>query len=39
MIDMEAVLKSIYQGVLDGDLDKVISGVQMALDEKTSADC
>jgi len=35
---MEAVLKSIYQGVLDGDLDKVISGVQMALDEKTSAE-
>ena len=35
---MEAVLKSIYQGVLDGDLDAVTSDVLAALDEKTSAE-
>ena len=35
---MDAVLKEIYQGVLDGDMDKVVSNVQAALDEKVSAE-
>ena len=35
---MDAVLKEIYQGVLDGDMDKVVSNVQVALDEKVSAE-
>jgi len=35
---MDATLKKIYQGVLDGDLDIVSTGVQAALDEKMSAE-
>ncbi len=32
------MLKKIYQGVLDGDLDIVVTGVQTALDEKVTAE-
>jgi len=35
---MDATLKKIYQGVLDGDLDMVSTSVQTALDEKMSAE-
>ena len=35
---MEAVLKKIYDGVLNGELDTVTEGVQAALDEKISAE-
>ncbi len=35
---MDAVLKQIYQGVLDGDLDMVTTGVQAALEEKVTAE-
>ena len=35
---MDSALKEIYQGVLDGDLDKVVSHVQAALDEKVTAE-
>jgi len=35
---MEAVLKKIYDGVLNGELDTVTEGVQTALDEKISAE-
>jgi 5-methyltetrahydrofolate--homocysteine methyltransferase len=37
-IFMDAVLKEIYQGVLDGDMDMVVSSVQAALDDKVSAE-
>ena len=35
---MDAALKQIYQGVLDGDIDMVTTGVQVALDEKVTAE-
>jgi len=35
---MDVMLKKIYQGVLDGDLDIVVTGVQSALDEKVTAE-
>lgn len=35
---MDVMLKKIYQGVLDGDLDIVVTGVQTALDEKVTAE-
>jgi len=35
---MDAALKQIYQGVLDGDLDVVTTGVQAALEEKVTAE-
>ena len=35
---MDAVLKQIYQGVLDGDIDMVTTGVQNALEEKVTAE-
>jgi len=35
---MDVMLKKIYQGVLDGDLDMVVTGVQTALDEKVTAE-
>ena len=35
---MDVMLKKIYQGVLDGDLDIVETGVQTALDEKVTAE-
>jgi len=35
---MDGALKQIYQGVLDGDIDMVITGVQAALDEKVTAE-
>ena len=35
---MDGALKQIYQGVLDGDIDLVTTGVQAALDEKVTAE-
>jgi 5-methyltetrahydrofolate--homocysteine methyltransferase len=35
---MDATLKQIYQGVLDGDIDMVTTGVQNALKEKVTAE-
>jgi len=35
---MDVMLKKIYQGVLDGDMDKVTTGVQAALDENVTAE-
>jgi len=35
---MDAAVKQIYQGVLDGDLDVVTTGVQAALEEKVTAE-
>ncbi len=35
---MDAVLKQIYQGVLDGNIDMVTTGVQTALDKKVTAE-
>ena len=35
---MDAVLKQIYQGVMDGDIDLVTTGVQDALEEKVTAE-
>jgi 5-methyltetrahydrofolate--homocysteine methyltransferase len=35
---MNAALKQIYQGVLEGDIDMVTTGVQVALDEKVTAE-
>lgn len=35
---MDVMLKKIYQGVLDGDLDMVTTGVQAALDENVTAE-
>ena len=38
LVSMDGALKQIYQGVLDGDIDLVITGVQAALDEKVTAE-
>ena len=35
---MDGALKQIYQGVLDGDIDMVTTGVQAALDKKVTAE-
>ena len=35
---MDAALKQIYQGVMDGDIDLVTTGVQDALEEKVTAE-
>jgi len=35
---MDATLKQIYQGVMDGDIDLVTTGVQDALEEKVTAE-
>ena len=35
---MDEVLKQIYQGVLDGNIDMVTTGVQTALDKKVTAE-
>jgi len=35
---MDELLKKIYQGVLDGDMDMVTTGVQAALDENVTAE-
>ena len=35
---MDVILKKIYQGVLDGDMDMVTTGVQAALDENVTAE-